>query len=218
MKSFLLKDGVISFPRINIQKCYVQQQQRSYQNSRSIGISKISHLKKGIISNSCIKVSLCNVHGRNISRNRIGNAWSQNLLFSTDCKNDKNEKQEKNSSPPTLPFILKHTPPSVHPYLRLIRADKPIGTYLCLWPGLWSIALAAPAGGFPDLHMLGVFGLGAILMRSAGCTINDIWDRDFDKKVERTKDRPITSGEISVKNATIFLATQVDRLINFFKK
>ena len=74
-------------------------------------------------------------------------------------------------------------PPALQPYLRLIRFDKPIGTWLLYLPCTWSIGLAASPGSLPDLKLLTLFGIGALVMRGAGCTINDMWDVDFDKKV-----------------------------------
>ena len=84
-------------------------------------------------------------------------------------------------------------------YLDLIRWDRPQGWLLLLWP-TW-LALWMAAGGFPGWHLLAVFTLGTILMRSAGCAVNDVADREFDRHVERTAHRPITSGRISVKEA-----------------
>ncbi len=84
-------------------------------------------------------------------------------------------------------------------YAYLIRLDKPIGTLLLLWPTLWELWLAS--GGFPEWHLLIIFTLGTFLMRSAGCAINDYADQDFDRHVLRTKDRPITSGKITGKEA-----------------
>ena len=84
-------------------------------------------------------------------------------------------------------------------YAYLIRLDKPIGTLLLLWPTLWALWLAS--GGFPEWHLLIIFTLGTFLMRSAGCAINDYADQDFDRHVLRTKDRPITSGKITGKEA-----------------
>lgn len=80
-------------------------------------------------------------------------------------------------------------------YFLLIRLDKPIGILLLLWPTL--IALWLAAGGVPDGRTLGIFILGTVLMRSAGCAINDYADRDFDKHVKRTAERPLTSGQIA---------------------
>ena len=84
-------------------------------------------------------------------------------------------------------------------YLDLIRWSRPAGWLLLLWPTLTALWLAA--NGFPGLHLLAVFTLGTILMRSAGCCINDVADRDFDRHVKRTAQRPVTSGAVSVKEA-----------------
>ncbi|XP_067684242.1 4-hydroxybenzoate polyprenyltransferase, mitochondrial-like [Haliotis asinina] len=105
--------------------------------------------------------------------------------------------------------ILESSPPSVQPYLRLIRFDKPIGTYLLFWPCTWSIAMAADPGYLPDPYFLAMFGAGSFLMRGAGCIINDMWDKDFDKMVERTKTRPLASGELSSFQALGLLGTQL---------
>ena len=84
-------------------------------------------------------------------------------------------------------------------YLQLIRWDRPAGWLLLLWPTLSALWVAA--GGFPGWHLLTVFTLGTILMRSAGCCLNDVADRDFDKHVKRSAQRPVTSGKVSVKEA-----------------
>jgi 4-hydroxybenzoate polyprenyltransferase len=84
-------------------------------------------------------------------------------------------------------------------YLDLIRWNRPAGWLLLLWPSL--AALWVAAGGFPGWHLVGVFTLGTILMRSAGCCINDVADRDFDKHVKRTANRPVTSGRIGTREA-----------------
>jgi 4-hydroxybenzoate polyprenyltransferase len=84
-------------------------------------------------------------------------------------------------------------------YLDLIRWNRPAGWLLLLWPSLSALWLAA--GGFPGWHLLAVFVLGTILMRSAGCCVNDVADRDFDRHVKRTAQRPVTAGKVSVKEA-----------------
>ena len=84
-------------------------------------------------------------------------------------------------------------------YLDLIRWNRPAGWMLLLWPTLSALWLAA--GGFPGLHLVAVFVLGTILMRSAGCCINDVADREFDRHVKRTAQRPVTSGALSVNDA-----------------
>ncbi|KAJ1218756.1 hypothetical protein NDU88_006332 [Pleurodeles waltl] len=105
--------------------------------------------------------------------------------------------------------VVETLPKSTQPYLRLMRLDKPIGTWLLYLPCTWSISLAAETGCLPDLGMLALFGTGAVLMRGAGCTINDMWDRDYDKMVERTASRPIAAGEISHFQSLVFLGGQL---------
>ncbi|KAL3853400.1 hypothetical protein ACJMK2_016943 [Sinanodonta woodiana] len=105
--------------------------------------------------------------------------------------------------------ILAASPPFMQPYLRLIRFDKPIGSFLLWWPCSWSIGLAAEAGHLPDLYIMLLFATGSFLMRGAGCIVNDMWDKDFDKKVERTKLRPLASGELSMFQGLICLAVNL---------
>ncbi|CAG5076393.1 Similar to Coq2: 4-hydroxybenzoate polyprenyltransferase [Cotesia congregata] len=105
--------------------------------------------------------------------------------------------------------LVENSPSNVKPYLKLMRIDKPIGSWLLFWPCSWSIAMAAAPGAIPDLHLLALFGVGAFVMRGAGCTINDMWDRDFDKKVARTKDRPLVAGDITPFQALVFLGGQL---------
>lgn len=89
-------------------------------------------------------------------------------------------------------------------YIRLMRLHQPTGIWLLLWPCWWSAALASR--GTISLPLLVLFALGAVLMRSAGCIINDLADRRFDAQVERTKNRPLASGEVSLKEAFLLLA------------
>ena len=101
------------------------------------------------------------------------------------------------------------TAPSSRPsrlslYLDLVRWRRPAGSYLLLWPTLSALWIAAD--GFPGWHLLAVFTLGTFLMRSAGCAFNDVADRDFDKHVKRTANRPVTSGAVSVKQALALAA------------
>ena len=93
-----------------------------------------------------------------------------------------------------LAYLVDKSPKGLQPYLNLMRIDKPIGSWLLFWPCGWSLGLAAPAGSpIPDPALFGLFAVGAFIMRGAGCTINDMWDRDIDNKVQRTRTRPITS-------------------------
>jgi len=89
-------------------------------------------------------------------------------------------------------------------YFRLVRLDKPIGTLLLLWPTLYALWLAS--NGKPDWLLVGIFALGTLLMRSAGCAMNDYADQDIDKFVKRTEQRPITSGRVSGKEALAIAA------------
>lgn len=91
-----------------------------------------------------------------------------------------------------------------HEYLKLIRFDRPIGTFLLLWPTLWALWLAG--NGAPAIKNVIVFTLGVFLMRSAGCVINDFADRNIDGKVERTKLRPLATGNVTAKEALILFA------------
>ena len=117
------------------------------------------------------------------------------------------DKQHHSASDiPRDNWIDRLTPRPAHPYLRLARFDRPIGTWLLLLPGWWAVALAPPNGGWPDPWLIALFGVGAILMRGGGCVINDLFDRDFDAQVARTADRPIASGAISIPRALLFLA------------
>jgi 4-hydroxybenzoate polyprenyltransferase len=104
-------------------------------------------------------------------------------------------------------WVDRLAPSAFRPYARLARLDRPIGTWLLLFPCWWGIALATP--GWPSLWLMALFALGAIVMRGAGCTYNDIVDRDFDARVARTADRPIPSGAVSVKQAVAFLLAQL---------
>lgn len=107
-------------------------------------------------------------------------------------------------------WVDTHAPPWSRPYLRLSRLDRPIGSWLLLLPCWWSAALAAGIAG--DLSQLPftivLFFLGAFAMRGAGCTWNDITDRDLDARVERTRSRPIPAGQVSVAQAFVFLVIQ----------
>lgn len=106
--------------------------------------------------------------------------------------------------------LVERLPAHARPYARLARLDRPIGWWLLLLPCWWSEALAARmAGNLPSLLTLALFFIGAVAMRGAGSTWNDITDRDLDAQVARTRARPIPSGQVSVRQALLFLAAQV---------
>ena len=100
---------------------------------------------------------------------------------------------------------VAHLPPAFQNYAILARADRPIGVWLLFLPGLWSICLAAP-GFWRGLWLAFLFALGATVMRGAGCVVNDLWDRDLDAQVERTRGRPLASGAVKPWQAIVFFA------------
>lgn len=96
-------------------------------------------------------------------------------------------------------------PGAWRPYALLARFDRPIGSWLLVLPGFWAFALAAP-GWAEGLRLALLFGIGAVAMRGAGCVVNDLWDRDLDSRVERTRGRPLAAGTVSPRQALFFLA------------
>jgi len=108
---------------------------------------------------------------------------------------------------------VAHAPPRLKPWLRLARLDRPIGTWLLLWPCVFGLILGAAADErrfleWRDLYYVALFAVGALMMRGAGCNFNDIVDRDIDAKVARTSGRPIPSGAVTTKGAVLFLIAQ----------
>ena len=108
---------------------------------------------------------------------------------------------------------VERAPIFLRPYLRLMRLDRPIGVWLLFWPCVFGLALGDTAAHQPrdiagDLRLMALFALGAIVMRGAGCTYNDIVDRDIDARVARTRGRPLPSGAVTLRAAWLFLALQ----------
>ena len=103
-----------------------------------------------------------------------------------------------------IDWIDRVIPPRYRPYAVLARLDRPTGALLLLWPCWWGLAMAAD--GFPNILFMVWLGLGAFVMRGAGCVYNDIIDRDIDAKVARTRDRPLVSGAVSTRQAVQFVA------------
>ena len=102
-------------------------------------------------------------------------------------------------------WVDRRVPAGLRPYVRLSRLDRPIGTWLLLFPCWWSIALSSPN----HLHLFVLFGIGALTMRGAGCTWNDILDRNLDARVARTRDRPLPAGEVTVRQAFAWFLAQL---------
>ncbi|KAM6566832.1 hypothetical protein CsatA_025960 [Cannabis sativa] len=145
-------------------------------------------------------------HGRewvSVSEVRLGYVSH----ISTAGKSDENRSRDAQVA--DVSWIDLYLPRQIHPYVRLARLDKPIGTWLLAWPCMWSISLAANPGHLPDIKMMTLFGCGALLLRGAGCTINDLLDRDIDTMVERTKLRPVASGIITPFQGICFLGFQL---------
>jgi 4-hydroxybenzoate polyprenyltransferase len=109
--------------------------------------------------------------------------------------------QPASPAPPSAPGLWQRIVHRVNAYERLVRLDKPIGSLLLLWPTLWALWIAG--NGAPPFSVLAIFVLGTVLMRSAGCAINDWADRDFDAQVERTKHRPLATGEVKPWEAIV---------------
>jgi 4-hydroxybenzoate polyprenyltransferase len=107
-------------------------------------------------------------------------------------------------------WVDRHAPGWARPWLRLSRADRPVGTWLLLIPCLWALALAGGVSGFRpwDLWLALSCAVGAFLMRGAGCTWNDITDREIDARVARTRSRPIPAGQVTVRGALVWMAAQ----------
>lgn len=101
--------------------------------------------------------------------------------------------------------LVANLPPGWRPYALLMRADRPIGSWLLFLPGFWGITLQA-TGWLQGLWLTALFFVGAVVMRGAGCVVNDLWDRDIDRQVERTRGRPLASGAVSPRQAVAFLA------------
>ena len=117
---------------------------------------------------------------------------------------------------PTLPAMPAHTDIVTHgwvarlprawlPYILLARLDRPIGTWLLFLPGLWGILLSGPPPA-EAIRLIVLFGIGSLVMRAAGCVVNDLWDRDIDRRVARTAGRPLASGALRPRHAMVFLA------------
>ncbi|KAL1239316.1 4-hydroxybenzoate polyprenyltransferase [Trichinella pseudospiralis] len=157
-----------------------------------------------IVRNNCFYSKSCH-HNNNFKR-KLLTRYSSEVYPCVSYFSDKPTTASVSSQHvPLSGLIVQKFPESWQPYLRLMRADKPVGTLLLYWPSTWSIALCSQPGSLPNIELLTLFGLGAFFMRGAGCVVNDLWDKEFDKKVARTKDRPLANGELSVFQAFTLL-------------
>ncbi|OQR70775.1 4-hydroxybenzoate polyprenyltransferase [Tropilaelaps mercedesae] len=108
----------------------------------------------------------------------------------------------------SLERLVSGSPQWLQPYLQLVRVERPVGTWLTLLPSLWALTSAAPAATLPDPRLAVLFCTGAFLMRGFGCTVNDMWDRDIDRQVERTRYRPLAASKLSRWDAFWFAGGQ----------
>ncbi|OXG15082.1 4-hydroxybenzoate polyprenyl transferase [Cryptococcus neoformans Ze90-1] len=133
---------------------------------------------------------------------------------STELVHPKEQQQKQLPAQPPTVFdkILPEWAQGAKPYLYLTRLDKPIGSVLLYWPCAWSITMASTVHHLPPttpLFYMSLFAVGAVIMRGAGCTINDMWDWKMDAKVERTKTRPLAAGDVTQFGALTFLGAQL---------
>nr|VDD40234.1 unnamed protein product [Brassica oleracea] len=154
--------------------------------------------------NPLSKYTLWNHHNHQANR-LVAGMWSSSLVLERGRQEMSGFGGVKEDSS----WIDLYLPERARGYAKLARLDKPIGTWLLAWPCMWSIALAADPGSLPSFKMMGLFGCGAILLRGAGCTINDLLDQDIDTKVDRTRLRPIASGLLTPFQGLQFLLLQL---------
>ncbi|KAI9209655.1 para-hydroxybenzoate-polyprenyltransferase [Polychytrium aggregatum] len=151
--------------------------------------------------------------GRHLARHAASGHQPADATQSSSASTGSHPGPAPVPAPVPIPSSFRWFPQWTHPYLFLARVDKPAGTYLLLLPCFWSIAMATyatPAISMGEMaYMMSLFSVGAFVMRGAGCTINDMWDRKIDKLVERTKVRPIASGQVSMFQALTFLGCQL---------
>jgi len=150
--------------------------------------------------------------GYHMSPLRAGHtrATTHPMMMNTPDTTNPHQRPPQVADAPKRNWVDRFAPAGLLPYCHLARLDRPIGTWLLLWPCWWSLALAAHWQGraLPDLWLVVLFGIGAVAMRGCGCTWNDLVDRDFDGRVARTRSRPIPSGRVSVTQAKAFLVLQ----------
>lgn len=128
--------------------------------------------------------------------------------FCTNSKDSKYNPEELDRKTKKVKLFEKF-PERIQLYLKLGRYDRPIGYMLLFWPCAWGLTLGAPVIDLEYVKYLGLFFSGSVLMRSAGCIINDMWDKDLDKQVIRCQDRPLVSGKITNKQAFVFLSAHL---------
>jgi 4-hydroxybenzoate polyprenyltransferase len=127
------------------------------------------------------------------------------ILFSKALCHSSRENPEKEDKESQRLRIIERLPNKIQNYLKLGRYDRPVGYMLLFWPCSWGLTLGAPAFDYEFYKILALFFSGSVLMRASGCIINDMWDKDIDRKVIRSQDRPLACGKIKIKEAGLFL-------------
>ena len=148
-------------------------------------------------------------HGRGGGEEAVQSSGSTSPSPPPDAGREARGESPAYDDAPPRSWLDDALPARAVPFAKLARLDAPAGTLLLLAPCAWSIALAAPAGALPDLQLLALFSLGAVLLRGAGCTVNDLWDRDIDARVARTRHRPLACGAVTPAGALVFLGAQL---------
>ena len=219
--------------------------QELQQYNTNTNVSTSSNINNILLQQRSSSSSINNViihhrHHRAYTTRRDVNKENRNRNRNRNNNNNKITATVSSSDPSMATWVDAYVPPSLRPYAKLSRMDKPIGTWLLLWPCYWSTAMAAGLNSnsdnttttiaintisnsdsnntdnlvqildlLPDPKLLGMFTVGAFVMRGAGCTINDMWDQDIDSNVERTKARPLACGEVTQPQAFAWLALQL---------
>ncbi|KAJ8651505.1 4-hydroxybenzoate polyprenyl transferase [Lichtheimia ornata] len=163
--------------------------------------------------NAWIK-STCLPKARVLSTPLYRHGWQPSTIRMTTTANIPTDSTTADSKPKRILYggWIDKLPEKWAPYAFLARIDKPIGTWLLFWPCAWSATMAAYSHHFSEWDtavMIAAMGFGAVAMRGAGCTINDLWDRNMDNKVERTKIRPVAAGTVTVPQAIAFTGAQM---------
>ncbi|KAK4775207.1 hypothetical protein SAY86_010142 [Trapa natans] len=182
--------------------------------ARYLGGSSLYHVLvrgQGLSSNCSRKcvLEVARVKLQNLGHPDKGYIFRISTVAESANNDHGKDENGRDGSKVEVGWIDRYLPKSARPYAHLARLDKPIGTWLLAWPCMWSITLAASPGSLPDMKMLMLFGCGALLLRGAGCTVNDLLDRDIDIKVERTKSRPVASGVLTPFQGLSFLGFQL---------
>lgn len=201
---FVLNQNYLFYSILNRPK----QSQLNDQNDKQMNLNQLLKQKNIFFLNNRSRFLYLNKNEVYKSTTKLPILYrAQPKSLSTQIKSSDNDSEilefKKINTDGNLNLVQTQTPlelivPKIYiPYIELLRLNRFAGTMFLLYPCLWSIALGGVHGDVPDFKLMGIFGIGAMLMRSAGCIVNDLFDKEFDKKVERTKSRPLASGKLT---------------------